>query len=86
MEICSQGEQGSWIEKIMSHTRRVSNININDRIKQVIILLIVILIGIFISSRVNGQPRFKREDHHDKKENNIQAKIKKDIVLKRKKY
>jgi hypothetical protein len=40
----------------MGHARKASNINISDRIKQVIILTILILIGILISKAVDGHP------------------------------
>jgi hypothetical protein len=43
----------------MGHTKRISNIDINDRIKQVIVLIVLILIGMFISSASNGQPPIK---------------------------
>lgn len=62
----------------MANKSRVSNIDINDRIKQVIILTILILVGIFISSVVNGQSNFKKEKVKKEKV----ATIKKSIVLK----
>jgi hypothetical protein len=38
----------------MGHKSKISNTNINERIKQVVILTILILVGIIISSVVNG--------------------------------
>jgi|GEM_PF-6408405 len=56
----------------MGHTRRVSNININERINHFILLLIVILMGLFISTTMNGRRWFHKEKEHlDKKENYI---------------
>jgi hypothetical protein len=45
----------------MGHTRKISNIDINDRIRQAIVLVILILIGMFISSTGNSEPTIKKD-------------------------
>jgi hypothetical protein len=45
----------------MGHTKKISNIDINDRIKQAIVLILLILIGMFISSTGKSQPAIKKD-------------------------
>ena len=48
--------------------RRVSNIDINERMKEMIILIILILVGMFVSFAVNGQHQFQKERHRSDRE------------------